>query len=451
MEIKKDFYGRIGDKFIIINEIAKGGFGKIYLVKEKTLDKEYVAKTFSIDDKTFENEKIIYKFAKGNNIQNIIEFKDSGTDEVELEDEGKETRNYIILKYCDKGNLLKYVPIGGFDELFVKVIFYNILEIIDNIHYNKICHLDLKLQNILLDNNYNIIITDFGLSKQINDQNKGIFTQVQGTHSHMPPQMFLKKKIFKGVKYDIFSLGVILFHLLNANHCFEDASSYKYKILLKKEEKYIEEIELLFPPKCSDNFKKLFIKMVAYDENNRPSIRDIINDEWFNEIKVFSDEDRRDIIKEVLEKRNEEIEIIETYNKLENLIYEAFNEDPLFNEKTKIKCLKDNIKFDNYILINGNLDPIYFMNQFANEMEEKYDDIEQNEKNYLKFNIIIKKKENKKEDKKSYEMEKDLKIQVELFKKNNSLFLLNFIKSEGSLVDFYYYLKDIKEKAKKII
>ena len=470
MEIKHDFYGKIGNSYNIIRKITEGGFGKIYLVKDNELNKEYVAKTFSENDKSFDNEVTILKiFAEEKKCQNIVEFIDSGNDDVEIEDEGKEKRNYIILKYYEKGNLLKYVPIGGFDENFVKVIFKNILEIIDKIHNINICHLDLKLQNILLDNDYNIIIADFGLSKQINDQNKGIFTQSQGTRSHMPPQMFLKKRRFKGDKYDIFSLGIILYRLLNGKTCFNEASpdNYNYNQLIKKEDNYFEKIELLFPLKCSDKFKKLFVRMVAYDENERPSIKEIINDDWLNEINVFTDEERRNIIKGILEKRNEEIELIIATNELNKQIYEAFNEQPIFNEKTKIKCLKNNIKADNYILINGNLNPIDYMNKLADEMEELYDDIEPNKKNYLKFNITIKKKELKKEAKDNndedgnknnsfsqdnvYGMEKDLKIQIELFKIIDKGFLLDFIKIKGSLLDYYYYLEKIKNDAVEIL
>ena len=229
--------------------------------------------------------------------------------------------------------------------------------------------------------------------------------------------------------------------------------------------------------------------MVAYEESDRPEIKNILNNKWFDEIKDISDEDKKTIIKEMIEIKLEEKN--ENQNKTINHIPKEKNneskcKDKLFDETYKIKCLKKKIKLDNYLQIKGNLNPIDFMNEFANKMEDTFDDIETNNNNhYLNFDIIIKKKKKKKEKKEEKEekeekenenekinteekidinleinnlalgnidkLEKDLIIQVELIKINDNEHLLNFIKVKGALRDYYQKLKDIMSDAEALI
>jgi len=78
-------------------------------------------------------------------------------------------RSYFIMDYAEKGDLIHYVK-ANYDlydekekEKFCKIIFKKILEGIQFCHDNNYCHLDIKLNNILLDDKFNPIITDFGL------------------------------------------------------------------------------------------------------------------------------------------------------------------------------------------------------------------------------------------------------------------------------------------------
>ena len=82
----------------------------------------------------------------------------------------------------------------GFQEKHAKIIFSKILEGVQFIHDSDICHLDLTLDNILLDDKYNPIITDFGLSteniKDKNDKYKLINDGVvKGTEPYICPDM----------------------------------------------------------------------------------------------------------------------------------------------------------------------------------------------------------------------------------------------------------------------
>ncbi len=90
----------------------------------------------------------------------------------------KKITPYYVMDYFSKGNLYYYIEnVGkdiGFPEKYARVIFKKILEGIKFCHERKICHLDLKPENIALDENFEPIILDFGLSDIFKDEKDNI-------------------------------------------------------------------------------------------------------------------------------------------------------------------------------------------------------------------------------------------------------------------------------------
>ena len=181
---------------------------------------------------------------------------------------------------------------GKFNETHCKVIFKKILEAINAIHKKGIYHLDIKLQNILLDENFQPKITDFVLSIQ-KEESKDCFLklnkEVIGTKEYMAPQILAYKK-FNTIKADIFSLGVTIFTLSARVNRFGKASGkdFFYKHIKENTENSIKEYWNKIKEyniNLSDSLQKLYIKMVSFDEDKRPSIDEILKDEWFSEIE----------------------------------------------------------------------------------------------------------------------------------------------------------------------
>ena len=207
--------------------------------------------------------------------------------------------------------------------------------------------------------------------------------------------------------------------------------------------------------------------MVSFEEKDRHNIQDILKSDFFGEIKGISNEKQKELIKD--EFKLIEILLNNTNNKNVNynqkdIKEEDFGENKIFDEKTKIRCIKNENIYEYYIKINGSLSAIDFMKEYPNEMGNLFDEIKPNKK-YLKYNIIIKneeyeeEKENVKElnNNNSFELEninernKNIIIKVELLKLKDNEFLLNFIKGNGGLRDYYEYLTKVMKYAEDFL
>ena len=97
------------------------------------------------------------------------------------------------------------------DEDEAKRLFKQIVEGIDYMHKKSVAHRDIKLENILLDENNSIKIIDFGFS--ITMQNDRLLNIFCGTPSYMSPELAIKKDYY-GWHADVWALGVLLYVFL---------------------------------------------------------------------------------------------------------------------------------------------------------------------------------------------------------------------------------------------
>lgn len=140
----------------------------------------------------------------------------------------------------------------------------------------KVAHRDLKLENILVDEKLNLKVADFGFAtfKKV-DRLKSY----RGTKTYMAPEI-KEHKIYDGTKADIFSVGVILFIIVQGIFPFSEAKpdEYYYKLLVEGNlEKYWKKTG---GENLSNNFKDLIIKMLNYDPEKRPSTEELKNHPW---------------------------------------------------------------------------------------------------------------------------------------------------------------------------
>ena len=187
--------------------IGKGSFGKVHLGVQILTGQKVAIKC--IDKSCIKEEKAYKKIVQEGKIlrsldhPNIIKIL-----------EVFENKKYVfcVMMYYKEGDLLKHLKkreVLSEDE--AKDIFLPILTSLHGIHSQKILHRDIKLDNILLHENLEPIICDFGVSRKMKDGE--VVNEQCGTPAYIAPEI-IKDKGYIGFKADIWSLGVLLFAMV---------------------------------------------------------------------------------------------------------------------------------------------------------------------------------------------------------------------------------------------
>ena len=151
--------------------------------------------------------------------QGIVTLKEYGEDGLlEFSDGSKETSvRYIITEYLPHSLFDVCSSLGPMGEEAGKFFLNSVVGVLDELHSNGDSHRDLKLENLLLDQHFNIKLIDFGMASQ---KNISCLQDVCGTHQYMAPEI-LERKTYQGDKVDIFAIGVILFMVVAGHAPFE--------------------------------------------------------------------------------------------------------------------------------------------------------------------------------------------------------------------------------------
>lgn len=207
---------------------------------------------------------------------------------------------YMFFPIYYDGDLSDYVKQNGFlSEKYVKIIIKQIALGLHALHKHNIAHLDIKLENILIDNNTQIKIIDFGLSKIINDNNNyptieqmqekyydfiftGTLPKVVGTIDYLAPEIILLKYYSKCA--DIWSLGIIMYILLTGYYpfCENNNRTIIEKNLINLNGPLNNDRINLDNINASIDAKKIMSEMICYNVHKRITIDKIILSEWLN-------------------------------------------------------------------------------------------------------------------------------------------------------------------------
>merc|ERR1719174_2369485 len=150
------------------------------------------------------------------------------------------------------------------------------LDSVDYMHNHKVVHRDLKLENILVDEQINLKVADFGFAtyKKINK-----LKSYRGTMTYMAPEI-KEGKQYDGRQIDIFSTGVILFIIVQGIFPFKEAKKdeYFYNLILNnKLDTYWSKVG---GQSLSSEFKDLILRMFSYDGSKRPTVDELKTHPW---------------------------------------------------------------------------------------------------------------------------------------------------------------------------
>jgi serine/threonine protein kinase len=211
----------IDKKYNILCTIGTGGSsnilkaedfaGRFYAIKTIRKDKKYDAK--------FEASLLSKEFCILNSLSphpNIITTHDISLLGLYESSDFSGTWMYAALEYAENGALSTFIKeTGPLEEEIVRFYAYQIVHAVKHIHDCGFAHLDLKLENLLLDEFFNAKVADFGWAVNVKET-WGFTGHKRGTYIYMPPEI---ADLSEGEEYDayaadMYSLGVTLFIML---------------------------------------------------------------------------------------------------------------------------------------------------------------------------------------------------------------------------------------------
>ncbi len=202
-------------RYEVVEELGRGGMGKVYRVTDKKIGEEVALKLLSpsiaADKKTIERFRNELKFARKISQRNVCRMFDLS------EEDGTP---YITMEYVSGEDLKSLLKKTG--QLTIKKaisIAKQICEGLSEAHRLGVVHRDLKPHNIMIDKEGNARIMDFGIARSM--KMKGITEAgtVFGTPEYMSPEQVEGKEV--DPRSDIYSLGVILFEMVTGEVPFK--------------------------------------------------------------------------------------------------------------------------------------------------------------------------------------------------------------------------------------
>uniref|UniRef100_A0A0E0NAN5 non-specific serine/threonine protein kinase n=1 Tax=Oryza rufipogon TaxID=4529 RepID=A0A0E0NAN5_ORYRU len=203
------------------------------------------------------------------------------------------TKICLVMEYVSGGQLSdKLSYLKRLDEKEAKKYFYQLIDAVDYCHRRGVYHRDLKPENLLVDNQGNLKVSDFGLSVL---KKPGQFLSTScGSPCYVAPEV-IQHKSYDGAAADVWSCGVILFELLAGYLPFQDCS-------LTNLYRRISRAQFVFPQWLSVPQKKIIIRILDPSPITRAKISDIFDDKWLqdhcNPSARIENDDDCDVIEE---------------------------------------------------------------------------------------------------------------------------------------------------------
>ena len=313
---------KINDRYEIVRSIGEGGMANVYLGYDTILDRNVAIKILRGD--LSNDEKFVRRFqrealsASSLSHPNIVEMYDVG------EDDGI---YYIVMEYVEGQTLKQLLKRRG--NLTLSETIDIMLQLTDGMahaHDSYIIHRDLKPQNIMIQDDGQIKITDFGIAMALNSTQLTQTNSVMGSVHYLPPEQANGKG--STIKSDIYSMGIIFYELLTGSLPFKGENAVE--IALKQMKEPLPSLRE-DNPSIPMSVENVILKATAKNPKNRYSdsramhddLLTVLDDSRLTEEKYKyqypETEENTKIIKKVETKKEENEEKEEVASKIEDV------------------------------------------------------------------------------------------------------------------------------------
>uniref|UniRef100_A0A7E4WA86 Protein kinase domain-containing protein n=1 Tax=Panagrellus redivivus TaxID=6233 RepID=A0A7E4WA86_PANRE len=249
--------------------IGQGNFSDVFLVSSQESSRKYAVKEID-KNRMFgklyfvENEISILKRCDHRHICKLVDAFEC-------------TNSYfLVFEFASKGDLFEMIKkFGRLNEQASAKIVYQIASAISYLHSKNVVHRDIKPENILLNNEYSVKLTDFGLACVVT----GPLYRICGTPTYVAPEILSKEGY--GLEVDVWSLGILLHIMLVGFAPFRSADrSQLFRLIMKAHVSF----DLPNWHRVSSKAKQLILRLVTPDVENRLTVDEVISDPWIQTI-----------------------------------------------------------------------------------------------------------------------------------------------------------------------
>lgn len=255
-----------------LSKLGESSFSKEYKIKGHETDILYEASIFKSNfDALSDDEK-----RRTTNMINLIQnfnhpsiLKFIGCSSVDFKGNNRIT---IVNELVANGSLCNIIDLAmksilppAWNDTKTLINLYGIASSMSYLHSHDILHLDLKPENVLLDDNLYPKLTDFYLATKISDLP---ITNVIGTPIYMAPEIVKNQEYSKAC--DVYSFALIVFELITYQKPYENINYFQ--LMLKISQGYRPKI----PPQIPSSYKNLIESCWAEDPSKRPTFEEIL-------------------------------------------------------------------------------------------------------------------------------------------------------------------------------